>query len=395
MKAVWKKEKISNLFSFIGNNTLSRDSLATTGTVKNIHYGDVLIKFGAVLDLKSNDIPYIKDFILPTVNTKETLCDGDIVIADTAEDETVGKACEIQNSKSTPAVAGLHTICIRPKQGLFEPGFLGYFINSKCCHDTLLPFIQGAKVSSISKQAIREIHIVIPPLSEQRAIAQALSDVDSLIAALQALIAKKKDIREGALYNLLTGNTRIGASTKKWEYLPIKDCVTIETGSKNTQDNDERGLYPFFVRSQQIESINSYSYDCEAVLTAGDGVGTGKVFHYINGKFDAHQRVYVLYNFTKVIGKFFYYYFKYYFLSEVIKYTAKSTVDSVRKHMIADMLIPIPDIEEQKLIAATLSDMDTELEALQTKLAKYQQIKAGMMDDLLTGRVRLAQGDDA
>ncbi|MBK8196496.1 MAG: hypothetical protein IPK76_26100 [Lewinellaceae bacterium] len=71
-----------------------------------------------------------------------------------------------------------------------------------------------------------------------------------------------------------------------------KNVASITTGDKNTQDRVADGVYPFFVRSQTVERINSYSFDGEAVLTAGDGVGTGKVFHYINGKFDFHQRVY-------------------------------------------------------------------------------------------------------
>ena len=94
----------------------------------------------------------------------------------------------------------------------------------------------------------------------------------------------------------------------EWKIERLSNLMNIQTGSKNTEDQVANGIYPFFVRSQQVERIDSFSYDCEAVLTAGDGVGTGKVFHYIKGKFDVHQRVYVI-NFTDVTEGLFYYWF--------------------------------------------------------------------------------------
>jgi type I restriction enzyme S subunit len=148
-------------------------------------------------------------------------------------------------------------------------------------------------------------------------------------------------------------------------------------------------VYPFFVRSQQVEKINSFSFDCEAVLTAGDGVGTGKVFHYINGKFDVHQRVYVMNDFKNILGKYFYYYFSNYFYDEVCKYTAKSSVDSVRRDMVAKMLLPIPPIPEQQAIATALSDIDGLINSLQKLIDKKKKIKQGAMQELLTGKRRL------
>ena len=174
-----------------------------------------------------------------------------------------------------------------------------------------------------------------------------------------------------------------------WEVDILGHCVRIETGNRNTEDKKDNGRYPFFVRSQQVEHIDTYNYDCEAVLTAGDGVGTGKVFHYYNGKFDVHQRVYVLSEFDKVIGRFLYYYFKMNFLKEVEKYTAKSSVDSVRRDMIAKMQIPIPNIEEQVAIAETLSDTDNLITSLQKLIDKKKDIKQGVMHELLTGNERL------
>ena len=174
-----------------------------------------------------------------------------------------------------------------------------------------------------------------------------------------------------------------------WEVDILGHCVRIETGSRNTEDKKDNGKYPFFVRSQKVEHIDTYSYDCEAVLTAGDGVGTGKVFHYYNGKFDVHQRVYVLSEFDKVIGRYLYYYFKMNFLKEFEKYTAKSSVDSVRHDMIQKMQIPIPSTKEQASIAKILSDVDHLIIALQKLIAKKKAIKQGVMQELLTGKRRL------
>lgn len=175
----------------------------------------------------------------------------------------------------------------------------------------------------------------------------------------------------------------------KWKEVSVKDLMKIETGSRNTEDKIDNGQYPFFVRSQTVEHIDSFHYDCEAVLTAGDGVGTGKVFHYINGKFDAHQRVYVMSQFKDVLGKYFYYWFSKNFFAEVAKYTAKSSVDSVRKQMIAGMVLPLPSAEEQQKIVGILSDIDTLITNLQKLIQKKKNIRQGTMQRVLTGKNRL------
>ncbi len=185
--------------------------------------------------------------------------------------------------------------------------------------------------------------------------------------------------------------TEIGVIPEDWEVSPIGNVCEIVTGNKNTQDKIEDGQYPFFVRSQTIEHINSYSFDCEGVLTAGDGVGTGKVFHYINGKFDFHQRVYLMNNFTdKLNGFFFYLHFSNNFYARIMQMTAKSSVDSVRREMIADMKMPIPPLKEQTAIAAALSDVDALMGELDKLIAKKRDIKQATMQQLLTGKKRLA-----
>jgi type I restriction enzyme S subunit len=267
-------------------------------------------------------------------------------------------------------------------------------------------YSESSAQPGLSVNKLLSLELAVPPtLAEQSAIAVALSDADALIDSLEQLIAKKLLVKQGAMQALLTGKRRLpGFEVKKgykhteegeipedWELDYIDNFADITTGSKNTQDRVDDGQYPFFVRSQTIEHINSYSFDGEAVLTAGDGVGTGKVFHYINGKFDVHQRVYRISQFSgRVNGFFFYLFFSSHFYNRIMQMTAKSSVDSVRREMIARMLVPIPPIKpEQTAIASILSDMDAEISALESKLSKTRAIKQGMMQELLTGRIRL------
>lgn len=179
------------------------------------------------------------------------------------------------------------------------------------------------------------------------------------------------------------------AYPEDWKTSKIDKIASITTGCRDTQDNKSNGRYPFFVRSPIVERIDISDFDCEAVLTAGDGVGTGKVFHYINGKFAAHQRVYVMSNFHDVDGKYFYYYFSNNFGKEVEKYTAKSSVDSVRRDMIADMEFPYPSLPEQKEIVSVLSDYDAHINNLTKLIEKKKAIRGGALEDLVSGRTRL------
>ncbi len=184
--------------------------------------------------------------------------------------------------------------------------------------------------------------------------------------------------------------TEVGVIPVKWNVNRIDQNTSIKTGSKNTQDKQEDGDYPFFVRSQEVERISSYSYDGEAVLTAGDGVGTGKVFHYIHGRFDVHQRVYRITDFSdRLNGRYFFYQFSAGFYNRIMSMTAKSSVDSVRLEMIAGMKIPMPPLGEQRAITEALSDVDKLLAALEALIAKKRAVKQAAMQQLLTGKTRL------
>lgn len=182
----WEQRKLDDAFEFtVPNNTLSRAKLnQENGSVMDVHYGDVLIKYGAVLDAQYDELPFI------TGKTKEDfkgalLQDGDIIIADTAEDETTGKACEIINIQDKNVVAGLHTMVCRPRDKTAE-GYFGYYLNSDSYHHQLLPLMQGIKVLSLSRTNVQKTTVKYPQdTAEQEKIAECLKSIDTLITLHQ------------------------------------------------------------------------------------------------------------------------------------------------------------------------------------------------------------------
>ncbi|NSP59791.1 restriction endonuclease subunit S, partial [Enterococcus faecalis] len=170
----------------------------------------------------------------------------------------------------------------------------------------------------------------------------------------------------------MIGFTLIGV----WEQCKAEELCKISTGKGNTQDKVENGKYPFYVRSENIERSNYFLYDQEAVLTVGDGVGTGRVFHYVSGKYNLHQRVYRMYDFNKQISaKYFFYYFSLYFHRRVRSLTAKTSVDSVRLNMIADMEIKYPSELEQLKIFSFLDYLIKSITLHQRKLEQLKELK--------------------
>ena len=169
----------------VPNNTLSRAELSyDEGTVLNVHYGDVLIKYGSVLDVQKDDIPRIPHRCREDFNGA-LLQDGDVIIADTAEDETTGKACEIGNLQGSAIVSGLHTMVCRPRNRM-ALGYLGYYLNSNAYHHPLLPLMQGIKVLSLSRSNIQKTRVSYPAAAkEQQLIAKYFSQLDHLITLHQ------------------------------------------------------------------------------------------------------------------------------------------------------------------------------------------------------------------
>ena len=200
---VWKHQKFSDIVKGLQNNTLSRSELNyECGTVKNIHYGDILTKFGEFIDASKTSLPYISDNTKADKFEKSFLKDGDIVIADTAEDDTVGKCVEIQGSEHLKISAGLHTIACRPKQQ-YGSKYLGCYFNSPVYHNQLHPLMQGIKVTSISKSSIQNTDVYIPQsVAEQSKIGDVLSKIDSLISLNQREVKKLSIIKQSLLQKM-------------------------------------------------------------------------------------------------------------------------------------------------------------------------------------------------
>ena len=269
----------------------------------------------------------------------------------------------------------------------FEIEFIDKYLRSI----NLNKYIFGSGQPLITGTILKNILIPLPlSFPEQSAIATVLSDIDEYILSLERLIAKKQAIKQGAMQNLLTGKIRLEGFKGEWVVKKLGEISNICTGKKNNEDKVQNGKYPFFVRSQQVERINSYAFDGEAIIVPGEG-NIGEIFHYINGKFDWHQRVYKISNFDKnCFGKYLYYYLKVFFGKYALMNTVKATVDSLRLPTFQNFEIKYPPtLAEQTAIADILSDMDAEIGALQAKLNKAKQIKQGAMQQLLTGKIRL------
>lgn len=205
----WEVKSLGEIFEFRPNNTFTRDCLNDSkGKYQNVHYGDVLIKYPSILDCSKETIPFINEGINVKFS-KYGIVEGDIIIADTAEDETVGKVVEVFNLGEKKIVSGLHTFLCRKITDDFAPKWLGYFMNQAIFHNQLLPFITGTKVSAISRTAIQNVKVLIPSKEEQTAIANVLSSMDKEIETLNTKLEKYINLKTAMMQQLLTGKIRL------------------------------------------------------------------------------------------------------------------------------------------------------------------------------------------
>ncbi len=200
----WEQRKFGETFDLLTNNTLSRADLNDeTGSVLNVHYGDILVKLGEIIDTETDHLPYISN--ATKVAKTAFLMDGDVIIADTAEDNTVGKCAEIMGISDKPVVSGLHTIPCRPRSR-FARGYLGYFMNSPAFHDQLLPLMQGTKVMSVSKSSMADTLLCYPTdMAEQALIGQYFMKLDNLITLHQREYFKRQTEVKNVKYNQRDG----------------------------------------------------------------------------------------------------------------------------------------------------------------------------------------------
>ena len=249
--------------------------------------------------------------------------------------------------------------------------------------------IQGTSIKGITKPELLKKKMRTPSLiDEQSKIGTLFKQLDDIIALHQSKLDLLKEQKKGFLQKMFPKNgakvpeLRFAGFADDWELRKSKELCTISTGKGNTQDKVDDGAYPFYVRSATIEKSDEYLYDQEAILTVGDGVGTGKVYHYVNGKYNLHQRVYRMYDFKDVSAKYFYYYFSNNFYKRVMSMTAKTSVDSVRMEMIADMNIVFPSVKEQENIVELFSNLDNTIALHQRKLDLLKEQKKGFLQKM-------------
>ena len=274
----------------------------------------------------------------------------------------------------------------------------------------------GSAVPSMNQETLKEINFCAPQKPEQTAIANFLdrktAEIDNLITKKEKLLKLYEEEKTAIINQAVTkGLTADGkdakscVSTKEsgvewlgeipehWEVKRMRFLSEIKTGDKDTENREDSGKYPFYVRSQTVEHISTYSFDGEAILTAGDGVGVGKVFHYVNGKFDYHQRVYRISDFKSIYGKFLFYYMKQNFYKEVIRISAKSTVDSLRLPMLQNFPICFPERKEQ---IAIVLHIETETARINSKITKTEKLiellkeyKTALISEVVTGKIKV------
>jgi len=330
-----------------------------------------------------------------------------------SKDGTISETAVIHEDRYF--VVGSSFIIIRPHKKMSNSVYLYYVLASSIMLYQARIYVKGASLPRISIFNITKLISVLPPIHEQKAIADYLdtktTHIDRKIDLLTQKATQYGKLKQSLINETVTrgldknvamkdsGVDWIGEVPKHWEVKRLKNLAYIKTGGKDTIDNVEDGSYPFFVRSQTIERINSYSFDGEAILTAGDGVGVGKVFHYVNEKFDYHQRVYKISHFKGVIGKFIFYYMRENFHKDALRLNAKSTVDSLRMPMFQNFSIAFGNIEEQQRIVDYLdtktAHIDRIIDTINTQINKLKELRKTLINDVVTGKIRVAMKGEA
>lgn len=402
----WSTYAFDQLFQLLPNNTLSRDKLTEHGTIGNVHYGDVLIKYGDILN-SSDDIPKIK--VEYESAAKAMLKMNDVIVADTAEDETVGKAVQIGDIPY-PLVGGLHTIVCRPLVST-ATGYLGYYMNSKEYHEQLLPYITGIKVSSISKTSIRKTELHIPSsVKEQEAIVKTIASFDAVISNLSELVEKKKAIRTGALEDLVSGRTRLAGFANKWVDTTINSVTQdVITGGTPSTSHAEYwgGTIPWlasteihqkmldrettFITELGLAKSSAKIAPAESVLIALAGQGkTRGTAAFLLRPMALNQSLAALVSNEKISSKFLFYLMENMYLKLRELSSGDGGRGGLNKKLLRGVNIHIPiEVDEQKAIADVLTAMDNEIKSIESEKEKMIEIREGALDDLLTGRVRL------
>ena len=266
-----------------------------------------------------------------------------------------------------------------------SPGFISYYLNSQPGRSRLRLIETGTTMKHLNVGDMLEFLVPLPPTkAEQDAIAEALSDADALIESLEQLIAKKRHLKQGAMQELLTGKKRLPGFSGEWEVKRIGDLLTIAHGRSQHAVADRNGIYPILATGGQIGTTNRFLYDKPSVLIGRKG--TIDRPQYMDRPFWTVDTLFYSVIHEPNNAKFLFYRFC---LIDWKQHNEASGVPSLNARTIERIELKVPPPDEQTAIATILSDMDTEIAVLETRLAKTRSLKQGMMHNLLTGRIRL------
>lgn len=302
-----------------------------------------------------------------------------------------------------------HYICFAPDHHE-HAAYLNYLFRSVAYIDGYHLISRGVRVgqAEIDNNLYRLLPVLVPPLAEQQAIAayldQETAQIDALIGKQGELIATLRERRKSVVARTLLrgldpevrtasdGSSALGPIPAHWSVVPSRHLCTITTGDEDSGNATEDGEYPFYIRGREILRIGHFTFDCEAVMTPGDGQGgTGKVFHYTNGKFVAHQRVYVFTEFRAILGWYFYYFLSTFLRPVALAGSNTVTMESLRRPLLADFKVALPPVDEQRRIAAYLDEQTAKIDALISKAEHFIELakerRAALITAAVTGQI--------
>lgn len=377
----WQELAIKDLGSISKGKGISRSECGS-GYIPCVRYGEIYTDH--------NDyIKYFRSFISKDVaKTSRRLHYGELLFTGSGETkEEIGKCVAFIDN--IEAYVGGDIIIVTPDLNEYDPLFLGFLMNDRyVIHQKSLRG-QGDAVVHITGKTLSTIQIVLPSLDEQRKIAKALSDIDGLIQSLTKLIEKKKNIKTATMQQLLTGKKRLEGFSEPWVETEIGSLCTVIKGEQLNRDKmNGDAIYPVYNGGISPSGYHSdYNTESGTIIISEGGNSCGYV-NYVQELFWRGGHCYGLFGFNGN-NDFFYQMLKFR-EKDIMKLRAGSGLPNIQKNNLNAFIVKIPNnIIEQTAIATILSDMDAEISALEKKKAKYESIKKGMMQELLTGKIRL------
>ena len=403
----WEQRKLGDEFAFLKNNTLSRAELSDSeGAVRNIHYGDILTKFGSVLDGAHVGIPRIMNEETARSLTNDQLRDGDIIVADTAEDEAVGKCTELRELGINKIVSGLHTIPLRP-YSRYAPGFLGHYLNSDAYHCQLKPLMQGIKVISISRTALAETQLTVPSFDEQRQIGGYFSNLDALITLHQRKFEKLVQLKKSMLDKMFPKpgerfpEIRFAGFTDPWEQRKLGNCGTTYGGlTGKTKEDFGHGNARFIPYTNVFDNPLTDTKRLEAVEidSSQNQVVYGDVFFTVSSETPdevgmssvwlSDQEDVYLNSFCfgyRQDSTFDPHYLAYMLRSSSVRSNLTLLAQgisrfNISKNKVMELSVPVPSVVEQKQLGQYFTKLDNLITLHQRKLELLRNTKKSLLD---------------